>query len=453
MFGLSKDVLLKRDILLYLEQQTKPISSQKIADDLNKVTIQTLLKVIKELAEQLDRCYDREEVRLEINRHYGVYLVRNGINFNRIFEKILSETINYYLLKQLVLYRTFSAEEFCKKYQISLSTLRRNINRVNHFLSAYQVVLKIGTKVTIVGKESQIRVLFFSFLRMTHCEISRVSWIDATEYLFLAKRVTLACSSEEQQNIEVLAMWLFVNLQAGKQNYALENNLSLETFDLILPASDILPQDWEYILTVAFVLSLLTIEPQWDFERLYESQEADLSRFSFDLFEKYFRKLTVQEKQKIAKQLYRHYLGKQLGVEQLLFTAIDQSVISAHHPLLNKKFEQLWQEWSAKAPELTSEALQQEYFHLCYRYADSETLFPIVRVKMQSSLPKETVNHIQLQISHYLKNSATVVFGAEPADFTMTTEENAQGIQINSVLSMKDLEYIRQHVLDCIKKQ
>lgn len=69
---------------------------------------------------------------------------------------------------------------------------------MNHFLSAYQVVLKIGTKVTIVGKESQIRVLFFSFLRMTHCEISRVSWIDAREYLFLAKRVTLACSSEEQ---------------------------------------------------------------------------------------------------------------------------------------------------------------------------------------------------------------------------------------------------------------
>lgn len=34
----------------------------------------------------------------------------------------------------------------------------------------------------------------------------------------------------------------------------------------------------------------------------------------------------------------------------------------------------------------------------------------------------------------------------------MTTEENAQGIQINSVLSVKDLEYIRQHVLDCIKK-
>lgn len=152
MFGLSKDVLLKRDILLSLEQQTKPISSQKIADDLNKVTIQTLLKVIKELAEQLDSCYDREEIHLEINRHYGIYLVRNGVNFNRIFEKILSETINYYLLKQLILYRTFSAEEFCKKYQISLSTLRCNINRVNHFLSAYQVALKIGTKVTIVGK-------------------------------------------------------------------------------------------------------------------------------------------------------------------------------------------------------------------------------------------------------------------------------------------------------------
>ncbi|HPR81393.1 MAG TPA: hypothetical protein PK268_05820 [Enterococcus sp.] len=192
---------------------------------------------------------------------------------------------------------------------------------------------------------------------------------------------------------------------------------------LILSASDILPKDWEYILTVGFVLSLLTIEPQWDFERLYESKEANLSRFSFELFEKYFRKLTVQEKQKIAKQLYRHYLGKQLGVEKLFFTAIDQLVISDQHPLLNKKFEQLWQEWSTKVPKLTSEALQQEYLHLCYRYADSETLFPIVRVNMQSSLPKETVNHIQWQISHYLKNSATVVFGVEPADFSITTEE------------------------------
>ncbi len=55
-------------------------------------------------------------------------------------------------------------------------------------------------------------------------------------------------------------------------------------------------------------------------------------------------RITVQEKQKIAKQLYRHYLGKQLGVEQLLFKAINQSVISDYHSLLNKKFEQLWQE-------------------------------------------------------------------------------------------------------------
>jgi hypothetical protein len=86
-FGLSKDVLLKRDILLYLEQQTKPISSQKIADDLNKVTIQTLLKVIKELAEQLDRCYDREEVRLEINRNDQLLSVETISFISNVFSR------------------------------------------------------------------------------------------------------------------------------------------------------------------------------------------------------------------------------------------------------------------------------------------------------------------------------------------------------------------------------
>lgn len=400
-FGLSKDVLLKRDILLYLDQQTRPISSQKITEDLNKVTIQTLLKILKELAEQVDSCYDYEELRLEINRHYGVYLVRNGVNFNRIFEKMLSETIIYHIFQQLILYRIFSAEKFCQEHNISLSTLRRNITKMNQFFDTYQVFLKIGKNVSITGKESQIRFLFFSFLYITHRRISHISWINSGRYLALAKRVVLACHSEEPINTEVIALWLFINLQAIKKNHPLENELAIENFDLVLPASVLSPKDWNYVLTVLFMLSIVAIEPRWDFESLYETYEAETTRFSIHLFEKHFRLLTVPEKQRMAKRMYRHYIAKHLLIEPLFFDSIDQQPIYTQHPLLNKKFKQLWQEWATNVPEFSSEAFKRHCFHMCYQHADADNLFPTIHLTIQSSLPKETVKQIQLQIRNH----------------------------------------------------
>lgn len=210
---------------------------------------------------------------------------------------------------------------------------------MNQFFDTYQVFLKIGKNVSITGKESQIRFLFFSFLYITHRRISHISWINSGEYLALAKRVVLACHSEEPINTEVIALWLFINLQAIKKNHPLENELAIENFDLVLPASALSPKDWNYVLTVLFMLSIVAIEPRWDFERLYETYEAETIRFSIHLFEKHFRLLTVPEKQRMAKRMYRHYIAKHFLIEPLFFASIDQQPIYTQHPLLNKKFK------------------------------------------------------------------------------------------------------------------
>lgn len=90
---------------------------------------------------------------------------------------------------------------------------------------------------------------------------------------------------------------------------------------------------------------------------------------------------------------------------------------------------------------------------MCYQHADADTLFPTIHLTIQSSLPKETVKQIQLQIRNHLKNSATIVFEQEKTDILLSTEEHATGIQINPTLSIKDLEYIRQKILDRIHQQ
>ncbi|WP_414841034.1 helix-turn-helix domain-containing protein [Enterococcus saccharolyticus] len=67
----------------------------------------------------------------------------------------------YDVFRQLILNRFFLTEDFCKTHQISVSKLRRLISRINAFLKPYDCFIKIGKKVSIVGKESQIRLLFF----------------------------------------------------------------------------------------------------------------------------------------------------------------------------------------------------------------------------------------------------------------------------------------------------
>lgn len=45
------------------------------------------------------------------------------------------------------------------------------------------------------------------------------------------------------------------------------------------------------------------------------------------------------------------------------------------------------------------------------------------------------------------------MFEQEKTDILLSTEEHATGIQINPTLSIKDLEYIRQKILDRIHQQ
>lgn len=161
MFGFSKESRLKRELLLFLDQQEEYVTSETIALSLQKGTSQTVRKVLKELSLTISSLYKQEQLNLQISTKYGIGLFRYGTNFQNIFEIIYTEELVYDVFRQLILNRSFLTEDFCKTHQISVSKLRRLISRINAFLKPYDCFIKIGKKVSIVGKESQIRLLFF----------------------------------------------------------------------------------------------------------------------------------------------------------------------------------------------------------------------------------------------------------------------------------------------------
>lgn len=163
MFGFSKESRLKRELLLFLDQQEEYVTSETIALSLQKGTSQTVRKVLNELSLTISSLYKQEQLNLQISTKYGIGLFRYGTNFQNIFEIIYTEELVYDVFRQLILNRSFLTEDFCKTHQISVSKLRRLISRINAFLKPYDCFIKIGKKVSIVGKESQIRLLFLCF--------------------------------------------------------------------------------------------------------------------------------------------------------------------------------------------------------------------------------------------------------------------------------------------------
>ena len=135
MFGLSKEMLLKRQIMLFLDKQTESVPSQAVTNDVQSVTNQTIRKYLQELQVSIEKLYSSEKMELQINRRSGIELIRRDTNFDALFEEILSQDIIYAVFQKLILSRSFFTKPFCEEQDVSLSKLRRKINNLNHFLT------------------------------------------------------------------------------------------------------------------------------------------------------------------------------------------------------------------------------------------------------------------------------------------------------------------------------
>jgi ribosomal protein S25 len=451
MFGFSKEVLLKRELLLFLDQQEEYVTSEMLAIQMKTVTSQTIRKVLKDLSALIASLYNQEQLNLHISTKYGVKLTRKGANFTPVFEKLYSEDLVYGIFRELMLSRFFSTEDFCQQQQISVSKARRVIRQINEFLIPYECVLKVGRKVSITGKESQSRLHFFMFFYYVHRKISQVEWIEKETYLMLSRSVCQAFYlTPAKQNIEVLALWLFINLHSQSLGKELEITFDKQAYMLELPQSDCSQSDWTYFLFVMYSLDFINFEPQLTFEILHQKEIEEVINEWIALFEQHVHVLNKNEKKQLyIKRYKRLLLEKMIPLKDIytIFKLSSQVRSETNNPYAASVFNHLWRLFIRKFPHLSTELNRRYFLDTCFYFGSSESLVAPVYCRWHSSLSVERLQQMEKIIQHDLMKLAKVTFvESHDSAVVISTESPQAGILIDPMLSKRDLTFLKEEI-------
>jgi len=464
MFGLSKEMLLKRQIMLFLDKQTESVPSQAVTNDVQSVTNQTIRKYLQELQVSIEKLYSSEKMELQINRRSGIELIRRDTNFDALFEEILSQDIIYAVFQKLILSRSFFTKPFCEEQDVSLSKLRRKINNLNHFLNPFGLYVTVGKKVTMNGEESHIRFLFFSFLYFIHRRLTSIPWVNEKKYLDLAEQVCYLLYIEPRcSKVEMIGLWLFVNMQAHKENRLLET-LSLQEYFLIeIPRPNFLTsfedEDWQFFIAVLYATDLIDIDPNINFDRIHHNDFSEATRDWIEEFECKFKDLSIQEKKEVTLMMYKcDLLNKIMPLNDTLgvvFNSVDSESIKQQYPIFGQTFDEFWTAFSEKNPLLVDTYIKSKSFMLALKLSPAKLLFTAIDFSLVSSLTLDDQERIKQQLTNYFYNKAKISFIHNPkkAEIIVTTEAfedkevfDGEMVVINPVLTQNDLNYLEETI-------
>ena len=107
----------------------------------------------------------------------GIQLFRRSSSLQYLYDDFYSSDLFYEIIEQLIQQRQFSTNEFCDKYGVSVSKLKRKIKEINKLVNHYQMHISVSAKVTIKAEEAQLRMFSYAFLYGIHRQFSRIDWI------------------------------------------------------------------------------------------------------------------------------------------------------------------------------------------------------------------------------------------------------------------------------------
>ena len=471
MFGFSKEVLLKKELLYYLDRQTDYVSSHDIAETMGNITSQTVLKYIKELEEDLAKVYEPSEISLQVNKRFGIKLFRHNANFGRVLEFLFMKSPVYEIFKELLLHRQVDTGEICEQMEISLSNLKRIITRINEAIATYGLRMTVGTNVKITGKESSIRFVFFLFFYHVHHTYSNIPWQNDPTYLERAHKISSALYADKKPiMVETIALWLFIN------QIAKENDSFLESLDLYVyfneniieksHVSDLDLNEWYYFLLCLYALDILDLSLFLNLERIHNHHFSNLSSQWIELYEKHFERLTIEEKiwvrltfQKSAIFERFQFISSDLSK---IFSPINYQEIETHYPVFIKKFEIFCKEMALALECNDNLFFYAKSLELCLRFTSPDKMAMTVSVFLMTVLSNGASKRIKKQLQNNFLNRVNLIFTEEmeEADLIITTEElptesiekDKEVIVIRPVFSTQDLRHIEKRLYAWKKK-
>lgn len=347
MLGFSKEIELKRKILIFLDEQMGYVTVDEIAKHLGESTSQTIRKYLKEVEQELELLYLPSELSIEVSARRGIRLNREGIGFQYVLEKLYSEDLTYQIYRALLLTRQFPTADFCQKHQISFSTLRRLVKKVNQSLVSYNIFIRIGKKTSIKGDEAQIRLLFFLVFYHVHQKISGIPWITAEKYLEKGQKICEKFYTvPDKERLEVFALWLMINQQSENQGNRISSELLEEAYGPEqLSDENYPPATFNFLLLLTYSLEIFNFEPYLTFEKIHRNQFSEGVKKWIELFEKNIRMLSRIEKEYFFHAFYKNdvvhnIIDYQNDIKQVIQKFDSRSF--QNQTYFYRVFEELW---------------------------------------------------------------------------------------------------------------
>ncbi len=445
MYGLDTNTQLKIKIVHLLDETNLPLTSLEIQKKLGFGSQVTILNCCHEIKEQMELIYSNGEAYLIISPNLGIQLFRRSSSLQYLYDDFYSSDLFYEIIEQLIQQRQFSTNEFCDKYGVSVSKLKRKIKEINKLVNHYQMHISVSAKVTIKAEEAQLRMFSYAFLYGIHRQFSRIDWIKNKKFIWELSRkiLTYLAVSPSEQSLELLSIWLYVQLNAMEQEsrltFTLRQTLLLKT--LSIPEKPAFLSEWhqtDWQLLIAFIQTSDIFGYEEDFQPFPPELSGwfdQLTNDWFHLFERYFTPLDEEEK-RLAVRLHRYEfislnffkIDENFFHQQELILAVQNEKPTYYHQF-NALFDTYTQKYNYRVPE-NSFRFQNQLL-ICLALCPFDKLRPRLAINLQSDLNYLLTNYLKQQVILNLKNSYFVTFVPQSKQADLVISTTPQKMKLN----------------------
>lgn len=227
MLGMDRNTLLKIQIIETLDALQTPISMKELQEIIGHASLGTIRVNCKELQSIIEDLYiDRDySLRLRMDNGRGIQLDRTSTNLQSLISYLYQHDLACEIIRAVLARRKISAIQFCMEKNISESKLRRKIKEINQELTDYDLYISCSTKISLKGREVDIRRFYYIFVRGLYYQFTQIEWLNTKSYLQLARQIEEYLKlTNNPANSEMICFWLLITNQSLSKKGTLSFN-------------------------------------------------------------------------------------------------------------------------------------------------------------------------------------------------------------------------------------
>lgn len=430
MLGMDKNTVLKIQIIETLDGLQSPISLKELQEKIGYASLGTIRVNCKELQAIIEELYTDEDyfLTLRMDNGRGIQLDRSSTNLQSLTSYLYKHDLACEIIRTILTKRKISAIQFCMDKNISESKLRRKIKEINQDLSDYDLYISCSTKISLKGREVDVRRFYYIFFRGLYRQFSQIERINIESYFQLANQVEDYLKlSNNPTNLEMICFWLLITNQSlSKKSELIFNNTEkalLNRFKYPKKPAFLKTwntNEWRFFLYAIYssLLNDFELQPKNSSRDLFFNQAVSHWIKSFTT---HFRPLNSREQKYVGSKLKQHYAALAFfrlndPMIDVLGNNVALNHVQSQFPYYYRRFNTFWQEFTQAVPGYDYRQLRIYSFLTCVNLYSLENCLPEISVYAFSEHSDLFSIFIQEKINLYFKNRYHLTFVEAPRE-------------------------------------